>query len=35
VADVSGKGIAASLYMAVCRTNLRQIARGTSRRRRP
>jgi len=27
VADVSGKGIAASLYMAVCRTNLRQIAR--------
>ena len=26
VADVSGKGIAASLYMAVCRTNLRQIA---------
>jgi sigma-B regulation protein RsbU (phosphoserine phosphatase) len=25
VADVSGKGIAASLYMAVCRTNLRQI----------
>ena len=27
VADVSGKGVAASLYMAVCRTNLRQIAR--------
>jgi sigma-B regulation protein RsbU (phosphoserine phosphatase) len=26
VADVSGKGIGASLYMAVCRTNLRQIA---------
>ena len=26
VADVSGKGIAASLYMAVCRTNLRRIA---------
>jgi len=26
VADVSGKGIAASLYMAVCRTNLRQVA---------
>jgi sigma-B regulation protein RsbU (phosphoserine phosphatase) len=26
VADVSGKGIAASLLMAICRTNLRQIA---------
>jgi sigma-B regulation protein RsbU (phosphoserine phosphatase) len=26
VADVSGKGIAASLLMAVCRTHLRQIA---------
>jgi phosphoserine phosphatase RsbU/P len=26
VADVSGKGIGASIYMAVCRTNLRQIA---------
>ena len=26
VADVSGKGIGASLYMAVCRTNLRRIA---------
>ena len=27
VADVSGKGISASLLMAICRTNLRQIAR--------
>ena len=27
VADVSGKGIAGSLLMAICRTNLRQIAR--------
>ena len=26
VADVSGKGIAASLLMAICRTNLRQLA---------
>ena len=26
VADVSGKGIAASLLMAICRTNLRQVA---------
>jgi len=26
VADVSGKGISASLMMAICRTNLRQIA---------
>ncbi|MEO5959825.1 MAG: GAF domain-containing SpoIIE family protein phosphatase, partial [Opitutaceae bacterium] len=26
VADVSGKGISASLLMAICRTNLRQIA---------
>ena len=26
VADVSGKGIPASLLMAICRTNLRQIA---------
>src|SRR5688500_14059189 len=26
VADVAGKGIAASLMMAICRTNLRQIA---------
>ena len=26
VADVSGKGVAASLLMAICRTNLRQIA---------
>jgi phosphoserine phosphatase RsbU/P len=26
VADVSGKGIAASLLMAICRTNLRQMA---------
>jgi sigma-B regulation protein RsbU (phosphoserine phosphatase) len=26
VADVAGKGIAASLLMAICRTNLRQIA---------
>ncbi len=26
VADVSGKGISASLVMAICRTNLRQIA---------
>ncbi len=31
VADVSGKGIAASLLMAICRTNLRQAAlRGAS-----
>jgi sigma-B regulation protein RsbU (phosphoserine phosphatase) len=27
VADVSGKGLAASLLMAICRTNLRQLAR--------
>jgi sigma-B regulation protein RsbU (phosphoserine phosphatase) len=27
VADVSGKGIPASLLMAICRTNLRQLAR--------